>query len=120
MEEYQFLKGKRAKREMPKDLFESRGGQNVRVSLSRRAYLNTISQPSWQGTELEKFRLSSPSKAIFKTRNQGIKESENRRIGEGGTGSGERGTGNAWESLKWGIFKTGISLKAGILKMENF
>ena len=91
---------------MPKDLFESGGGQNVRVSLSRRAHLNTISQPSWQGIELEKFRLSSPSKAIFKTRNQ--------RIGEGGTASGERGTGNAWESLK-----TGISLKAGILKMEN-
>ena len=82
---------------MPKDLFESRGGQNVRVSLSRRAYLNTISQPSLQGIELEKFRLSSPSKAIFKTRNQGINESENRRRG---TGGGERGTGNAWESLK--------------------
>ena len=82
---------------MPKDLFESRGGQNVRVSLSRRAHLNTISQPSWQGIELEKFRLSSPSKAIFKTRNQGIGESEKE---ERGAGSGERGTGNAWESLK--------------------
>ena len=94
---------------MPKDLFESRGGQNVRVSLSRRAYLNTISQPSWQGTELEKFRLSSPSKAIFKTRNQGIKESRNQGIGESekeerGAGSGERGTGNR-ERL--GIFKIG-------------
>ena len=82
---------------MPKDLFESRGGQNVRVSLPRRAYLNTISQPSWQGTELEKFRLSSPSKAIFKKRNQGIGESEKE---ERGAGNGERGTGNAWESLK--------------------
>ena len=108
---------------MPKDLFESRGGQNVRVSLPRRAYLNTISQPSWQGTELEKFRLSSPSKAIFKKRNQGIGESEKEGTGNGergtgngerGTGNGEQGTGNAGESLK-----TGISLKAGILKTEN-
>lgn len=81
--------GKRAKREMPKDLFESRGGQNVRVSLSRRAYLNTISQPSWQGIELEKFRLSSPSKAIFKKRNQGTGESEKE---ERGAGNGEQGT----------------------------
>ena len=82
---------------MPKDLFGSRGGQNVRVSLSRRAHLNTISRPSRQGIELEKFRLSSLSMAIFKTRNREIEESENE----------ERGTGNAGESLKQGIFKTG-------------
>ena len=52
-----------------------------------------------------KFRLSSPSKAIFKKRNQGIGESEKE-----GTGNGERGTGNR---ERRGIFKNGNLFKSG-------
>ena len=68
-----------------------------------------------------KFRLSSPSKAIFKKRNQGIGESEKEGTGNGerGTGNGERGTGNGERGTGNGERGTGNRERRGIFKNGN-
>ena len=88
MEGYEF-RLKRAKREMPKDLFESRGGQNVRVSLSRKAHLKDFP------------------------------EIRNRRMGNGERETGNPGESLKRRVFKSGNLKNGESLKGKIFKMGN-